>query len=823
MTTTRLPSWTRHLAPALAVLALLVVLYPGPLLRGDVFLSADAQNSDALRQVGDAGRQEGSYPLWNSYLFIGMPTFGSLAYTPGLYPPTLVLEFLHDSLGLPPLTWMLAHLFFGGLGMVWLLGRWPLPLAARLLGAVGWLFFAGTVAWGVHGHGSKLGAAMYLPWLAGLAWEVLTRGSLRAVALAGLLLGLQVLRGHVQITYYTLLLLGWLAAWNLAWPLDSSRWRGTAEPRPPLSLRARRAGLLGGAIVLGLLIGAVMLLPVHEYAAMSTRGQGDAGGGAGFQYATAWSLGVREVVTLVQPGAVGFGRATYLGAMPFNDYPNYFGWLWLLLAAAAWWTGRRSLVVGLGVAAVLTLLLALGNESPGLFQLFYAAMPYFDKFRVPSMILVMLALAAAILAAHGAAALADEAPGRDRARRGAVLVFGAVGALTFLTAAAGVGEDAFQENLAGLARAAGKQPAPVLLQEAWALHRGFLVREGLVLLAAAGAVFTAIRRVAFRRRGLVWVLAALLAVDLLSVAQLITHPERKLLQVTEGGQLAKAPALEHAPRADGQRQVDPALAEALRQVVGHDRVFPFDEHAQTNALMTAGIRSLGGYYPAKPAAAEQIRRRLYREMPAGRVASWLGATALTFPRELPAEAFDVLRQAGLDLDPAGVPRGGIWIYRNRAALPRARLADRWRPQNGAFEPLLDAIAAGTHDPRAAVVLDRDPQPAPQPGAAPLPAPEYVRDGLNEVVLRTRADRPAVLVLADLHAPGWAVEVDGQAQALLQADHVLRAVALTAGPHEVRFHYRDPAVSRGLALTLLGAAGVAAVGAAAWWRERKRPR
>jgi len=817
VTTTRLPAWTTPLATALAVLVLLAILYPGPLLRGDVFLSADAQNSDALRQVGDAGRAEGSYPLWNPYLFIGMPTFGSLAYTPGLYPPSLVLEFLHDSLGFPPLTWMLAHLLFGGLGMAWLLGRWPLPLAARLLGVVGWVFFAGSVAWGVHGHGTKLGAAAYLPWLVGLAWEVLTRGSLRAVALAGLLLGLQVLRGHVQITYYTLLLLGWLAVWNLAWPL------GGGETKPPRVLRARRAGLLAGAMVLGLLVGAVMLLPVREYAAMSTRGQGDAGGGAGFQYATAWSLGAREVVTLVQPGAVGFGKATYLGPMPFNDYPNYFGWLWLLLAAAAWWSGRRSLVLGLGAAAVVTLLLALGNQSPGLFQFFYAVMPYFDKFRVPSMILVLLALVAAVLAAHGAAALADEAPGRDRVRRGFALVLAGVGAVTFLAAAAGLGERGFQENLAALARTSGKQATPVLLQEAWSLHRGFLVREGLVLLAAAGAVFTAMRRAAFRRRALVWTLLVLLAIDLLAVAQLITHPERKLLQVDASGQLAEAPALEHPFRVGGERQVDPALAEALRQAVGHDRVYPFDEHAQTNALMTAGVRSLGGYYPAKPAAAEQIRRRLYREMPAGRVASWLGGSALTFPRELPAEAFDLLRQTGLDLDPAGVQRGGAWVYRNRAALPRVRLADRWRMQSGAFEPLLDAIAAGTHDPRAVVLLDRAPQPAPVSGAAPLPAPEYVRDGLNEVVLRTRADRPAILVLADLVAPGWAVEVDGQAQALLKADHVLRAVAVPAGTHEVRFHYHDPAVSRGLALTLLGVAGLAAVGAAAWWRERKRPR
>lgn len=813
----------RWLAPALGGLAVLVILalvFPGPLLRGEVFLSADAQNADALRQVGDEGRGAGEYPLWNPYLFIGMPTFGSLAYTPGLYPPTLALEFLHGNLGMPALTWMLAHLFFGGVGMVWLLGRWRLPLAARLLGAVAWLGFAGIVAWGVHGHGTKLGAAMYLPWLLGLAWEILTRGSLRAVALAGLLLGLQVLRGHVQITYYTLMLLGWLGVWNLIWPLAGTEVVGG---RPAVALRLKRAGLLAGAVVLGVLVGAVMLLPVHEYAQISTRGQGDAGGGAGFAYATAWSLGAREMITLVQPGAVGFGKATYLGPMPFNDYPNYLGWLWLALAGCAWWAGRRSFFLALGAAAVLTLLLALGNQSPGLYQLFYAVAPFFDKFRVPSMILVLLALIAATLAGLGASSLADDGPGRERARRGFVVVVGGIGLLTFLAAAAGLGAGAFQANLAALARASGKQGAPILLQEAWALHRGFLLREGLVLLAAAGAVFAANRHAGFRRRALVWVLAALLTADLLTVAQLITHPEGKLKQITPDGQLARATALARAPRPEDARQVDPALAQTLRDLVGHDRVLPFDEHAQTNALMTAGIRSLAGYYPAKPAAAEQIRRRLYRDVPAGRLASWLGAAAVIFPRELPTEAFDLLRTAGIDLDPQGHAAAGKWVYRNRAALPRVRLADRWQPASGGVEPFLDAIASGAHDPRAGVVLDPAPQPAPIAGATPLPTPEYLRDGLNEVVLRTAADRAAVLVLADLATPGWSVTVDGQPQPLLTADHLLRAVALPAGPHEVRFHFRDPAVSLGLVLTLIGLAGIAAVAALAWWRERTRPR
>ena len=72
--------------------------------------------------------------------------------------------------------------------MVWLLGRWVLPASARLLGAAVWLLFPRVVAWGVHGHGSKLGAAMYLPSLLGLTWTILVRCNLRATALAALLL-----------------------------------------------------------------------------------------------------------------------------------------------------------------------------------------------------------------------------------------------------------------------------------------------------------------------------------------------------------------------------------------------------------------------------------------------------------------------------------------------------------------------------------------------------------------------------------------------------------------------------------------------------------
>jgi hypothetical protein len=96
-----------------------------------------------------------------------------------------------------------------------------------------------------------------------------------------------------------------------------------------------------------------------------------------------------------------------------------------------------------------------------------------------------------------------------------------------------------------------------------------------------------------------------------------------------------------------------------------------------------------------------------------------------------------------------------------------------------------------------------PDPLPQPSAEPLPAPEFVFDGLNEVILRTAAPVPALLLLADMTIPGWRVVVDGQPAELLQADLILRAVALPPGEHEVRFTYHESSLRRGLVLTLIG--------------------
>ena len=76
-------------------------------------------------------------------------------------------------------------------------------------------------------------------------------------------------------------------------------------------------------------------------------------------------------------------------------------------------------------------------------------------------------------------------------------------------------------------------------------------------------------------------------------------------------------------------------------------------------------------------------------------------------------------------------------------------------------------------------------------------------------LRVGTPTPAVLVLADLHWPGWRVTVDGDERPLVRANYLFRGVALEPGQHTVEFRYAPDSFRVGAALSL-GTAIVLAV-------------
>ena len=72
---------------------------------------------------------------------------------------------------------------------------------------------------------------------------------------------------------------------------------------------------------------------------------------------------------------------------------------------------------------------------------------------------------------------------------------------------------------------------------------------------------------------------------------------------------------------------------------------------------------------------------------------------------------------------------------------------------------------------------------------------------DEIILRTDFACHGILVLSERTAPGWQASLDGEPVDVLQANYLLRAVAVPAGQHTVHLRYRPPSYLWGLAISL----------------------
>ncbi len=752
---------------AAAILALLVVLFfHAVALGGKTFVSPDTQAPAGFVRMGErALYHDHIYPLWNPYVFLGMPSFASGAYNPLIYPPDWPLALVQKVVPLPDMTWMLLYYFLGALSLFLLAREWGARAEGALLGAAAFVFAPNLVAVGSHGHGSQLVDSAYLPFMVWLATRWLRRGGFHHLGLLALAGGFQMLRGHVQICFYTWLAIGiyvvveWLV--GLKRPADLPR-------------LTARALAIPAAAALAFGIAGFYNLPLRDYARWSIRG-GSAGGGVGMDYATAWSLAPLELPSMAVAGWVGFGGQTYWGTMPFTDYPNiYLGMVALVLATFAFRARPAAEVapaprIFAAVLAAVALLISFGKHFP-LYGFLYAHLPLFNKFRVPVMVVLLIQLAAALATAWGASAALEgaSAPSKRPATAGRLLpalaiVLGAalVGAL--------LGQGAWREGYVALAL---RTHAPFSDELARIAYQGFisdLARVGALGLAAVGLLW-------LRRRGTLTL--SLTAVGLLALLLIELWPvSGRVMQPVIGEAGARGLEL-------GRDDVVEFLERAGPP--GSFRILPLEEF-QSNRFAGFGIASVGGAHAAKP--------RLFQDLRDANLVDHVAWTRLLNVRY-------VVSQQLFDPPPPGlrpVYQGSSVVYENLLALPRATVLGRWRVVSPA-RAILDSVKSGAHDAAVFTFLERDPGVA--PGDVASASATIVSYRLNDVTVDVSTPAPALLRLADLWYPDWTATVDGKHAEVLRADYLLRAVAVPGGRHRVVFRFVSKTVGQGLVLSIV---------------------
>jgi hypothetical protein len=543
-----------------------------------------------------------------------------------------------------------------------------------------------------------------------------------------------------------------------------------------------------------------------------------------------------ELITLVVPGGLGFGGQTYWGTMPFTDYPNaYMGILTLFFAGFGLWVCRGR---GMGVFVALflvSIIVALGSNT-FVYELLYRFLPFWKKFRVPVMILVLAHLAGAAMMAMGLTALlgaAGEKPQRrepaakgdrgaakgDRAAKGARSAAAGVGvvsllrtkaiagvvALVLLLLLAGPLRDWYKDLFVASPRIASYLSAGRLRQQdAFALgdqaarraHSDLARNVALVTLATAAGVMLVRRRLPAPL--FLAGITVLVAVDLVPIGRQVLAP------VTQ-------------PRAVLERVTRPDDATRFLEAQGPEpfRIFPLEEFT-SNRFATFGIASVGGYHAAKPAAYQQLMsaagidtRRIFMSEHGLRLLDWLGVRYL------------VTRQAIPESERFRLAHSGEWrVYENTGASPRAFLVGEAEVLPPG-EPTLARLTHPDFDPLATALVDRDPGTLTGPGE--VGRVDFLRYDLNGMELEVETAGAALLVLTEGYDPGWRAWVDDGEQEILRVDHAFRGVRIEPGRHRVRFAYVDARLRAGLALSIGAALVIAAlIGLGAWRARGLRP-
>ena len=348
---------------------------------GDVFTYFYPYWAEATRAI-----QAGRLPLWNPYLFMGVP-FLANSQAGVLYPlnwPLWLALPAHVSVHLT----IVLHLGLAALN-AYLLGRASLHLGPVGAWAVGVVFALGGYLGAQVEHVNQLQGLAWLPLALLLVDKSLISkpkvGDRSVVAFVGLagVVGAVFLAGHMQTGFISLVGIA-------SYALGPAAWRGLRrlEWRP----LARRAAILGMALGLGVALAAVQLIPTWELSRVSIRARG-----LPFDARVSFSLSPFYLTRALLPGFAVPVPPAHI------EHVAYVGIAGLALAVVALVNVQSGRSYGGVILAVLGLCLSLGRYNP-LYLLLARFVPGFAHFRVPARWLGLYALGMAMLAGEGVCA-----------------------------------------------------------------------------------------------------------------------------------------------------------------------------------------------------------------------------------------------------------------------------------------------------------------------------------------------------------------------------------------------------------------------------------
>lgn len=758
--------WTKtwpHLV-AIVTFVLLVMVYFAP----QVFENKQLPQGDMIsaRGMGHDAReyheQTGEWSHWSNSMFGGMPyNVTSGVDSKSIFRPisTLMKVSFHGET--TAVLWLLLigfYIFMLAVGS----GPW-----LGIVGAIAFAFGSYNLIIIGAGHVTKGWVLATVPAVIGGCMLCYQKKYIVGFIVTLLATGLNVYWNHQQISYYTLLMLIPLAITYLIYAIREKKqkqfWTASAA--------------LVVAAIMAIAPAMDKLLPTWDYSKETMRGgavlkgteDSEAGkSGLNREYAFQWSYGKAETMTLLIPNFYGGSSnyalgedsetyktvkkyagssqakqiakslPTYWGDQPFTSGPVYAGaiicFLFVLGLLAVkgperWW---------LLAVVIIGILLSWGRNLPSLNNWLFDHLPLYNKFRTPSMSLVMTTTAMAMLGMLALRALLK----KEVELKYIYIATGITGGLCLLFA--------LFPGLAGGFTAKMDAQLPEWLSECLLDDRRAMLTSDawrslcFILFAAAGA-FAYLKIEKMRSGILIALMGVLILADLWTVDKRFLNDDhfvpkkRNLVTMTEADKQILA-------------DKDPNY-----------RVLNLTTSTFNDAQTSYFHKSVGGYSPAK------LRR--YQDIIDYYFAGNINMNVLNM-----LNTRYVITQQGVQYNPEAF--GNAWFVQNI---------------DWVNNPNEEIAAIGNIDLLQKAVIDTcwrtkvsDGLAMTQPASIRLT--NYANPG--NLFYESESTEDGLAVFSEVYYKTWKAFIDGKEVPVVRANYILRAIEVPAGKHTIEFRCED---------------------------------
>lgn len=795
----------KKILPDLIAIALFAVLsfayfFPADLDGRILFQHDSSAGVGAGQEATEYYEATGERTRWTNSLFGGMPTY---QIAPS-YDTTKPLNWVEKAyrLFLPEYVQLTFILM---LGFYILMRAFGMSTWLSALGGIIWAFSSYFFILISAGHIWKFITLAYIPpTIAGMV--LVYRGKwLWGSVLTALFVALQIKSNHVQMSYYFLFVMLFMA---IAYGVEAYK----AKQLPRFW---KATGVLVIAGLIGVATNLSNLYHTYSYSKETMRGkselvyEGDAAqqtsSGLNRDYITQWSYGIGETWTLLVPNFKGgasvplaanetamkkanplysniYTQLTqYFGEQPMTSGPVYVGAFVLFLFILGCFIVKGPMKWALLGATLFSILLSWGKNFMPLTDFFIDFVPMYNKFRAVSSILVIAEFTIPLLAILALKRIFDEPIVLKQTRNGlivsTILTFGVALILWIWPSFMGSGFIPTQE-MQMLQNALSPNDLAPLVSNMSEMRAAMVSTDALrsmVIIAIGLAILYFFIIGKLKKTYTIGAIALLCLVDMWGVNKRYLNDEQFVPNSIKRTTFVQTPADKHILQ-------DDALDYRVLNLTGST----FNENNTSY-----WHKSIGGYHAAK------LRR--YQEMIDHHISPEIEAAyneiaqASGVMEEVDGSKFNVLNMLNTKyfVLPAGrngeaIPiqnpyaYGNAWFVKNVSYVANANeeietLYDI-NPRETAvvdkrFEETLKGVTTNVTDSLASITLT---------SYSP-----------NHLVYETTNENDGIAIFSEIYYPdGWQVTIDGQPATLARANYILRALHLPAGKHVVEMKF-DP--------------------------------